>query len=264
MATLLVPSQHATIADAMAAAQPGDIIVLDTGYADESASVTVDNITVQGDASNTGIVLTLATGIAQVTLAGSAPIDVAGNDGANTIVGNAGINTLNGSDGDDVIDSGAGVDDVDGGGGSDRLIVDYSAASTHFGGAIVGGSLADGYQGGWRDAADSSVDFSGIETFAITTGSGNDIVGTGDGDDMIVTGAGNDDIAAGGGDDTIDAGTGSDLVDGGAGTDRLIVDYSGASLSVTFQVTGGSAAAGLAAVSPIPSMICSSSASKIS
>ena len=45
MATLLVPTEYVTIDEAMAAAQPGDLIVLEPGYSGETVSVTVDNIT---------------------------------------------------------------------------------------------------------------------------------------------------------------------------------------------------------------------------
>jgi hypothetical protein len=241
--TLTVPStQYPTIEAAIGAAHAGDVIVLETGSVDETALVTVDNITIEGGAANTGIVLNLAAGIEQLTLAGDAPINVTGNDSANIINGNGGGSTLNGGDGDDAINSGAGFDLVDGGAGTDRLIVDYSASTTNFGGGIDGGSLADGYHGDWGDSADNGVAFSGIENFSIMTGTANDIVHTGDGDDMIGTGAGSDDIDAAGGDDTIDPGTGTDHVVGGPGTDHLIVDYSGFSRSVT--VTAGSSADG--------------------
>jgi hypothetical protein len=131
MATLTVPSVYPTIADAIQAAQPGDTIFLAAGYADETASITVENIILQGNVTNTGISVSLDPGIQHFTLAGSAAINVTGNDDANIITGNAGDNTIN---------SGSGIDNVDGGLGTDRLLVDYSSSSTNVTGGTSGSS----------------------------------------------------------------------------------------------------------------------------
>ena len=53
---------------------PGDTLTLLPGYNTETASVGIENLTFSGDASNTGIALTLSTGIMAITLIGSAPI----------------------------------------------------------------------------------------------------------------------------------------------------------------------------------------------
>ncbi len=50
MARLLVPSDFPTIAAAVAAAQPGDVIALESGYSGESAGVGVDDLTFDADA----------------------------------------------------------------------------------------------------------------------------------------------------------------------------------------------------------------------
>ena len=69
-------SSFPTIAAAMLAASASDTILLETGYSNETATVTHNGMTVSGDATSTGIVLQLATGIATFTLAGTAPINV--------------------------------------------------------------------------------------------------------------------------------------------------------------------------------------------
>ena len=58
------------------AAAAGDTILLETGYSNETATVTHHGMTVSGDATSTGIVLQLGAGIATFFLAGTAPINV--------------------------------------------------------------------------------------------------------------------------------------------------------------------------------------------
>ena len=91
---------------------PGDTLTLLPGYNTETASVGIENLTFSGDASNTGIALTLSTGIMAITLIGSAPIAVTGNGSANSITGNDGSNVLFGSLGNDSINGGAGADTI--------------------------------------------------------------------------------------------------------------------------------------------------------
>ena len=49
------------------------------------------------------------------------PIDLTGNELANTIYGNAGANTLNGEGGSDTLSGGNGADTIDGGSGDDAM-----------------------------------------------------------------------------------------------------------------------------------------------
>lgn len=53
-------STYPTIAAAMAVAAPGDMIVLSGGYGNETAIVTQQDLTIEGDASSAGINLQLA------------------------------------------------------------------------------------------------------------------------------------------------------------------------------------------------------------
>ncbi len=364
MTTLTVgpTSSFPTIAAAMLAAGPADTILLETGYGNESTTVTHNGMIVTGGSASTGIVLQLGTGIATFFLGGTAPINVladanggngitanagdnvvtvtgginavdgglgvdrlvvdyrlatgaiTGNstsnfseaggggrsvtitdgtfehftvltgsgadtltvgdgnnvinagDGANTITagngqnnitggvnadtitaGNGGntidagngTNTITSGLGDDTIFSGTGADtiiagggvdaitirggsdEVDGGAGNDRLIVDYSGATTDVSGGVTGGNLGSGYTGHLADASASQVDVVEIENFTITTGSGNDVITTGDGNDVITAGAGNDTLDGGGGNDTLTGGDGSDVLTGGLGADTL-------------------------------------------
>jgi Ca2+-binding RTX toxin-like protein len=276
-------STFPSIAAAMAAAGPGDTIQLEAGYSNETATVTHSGMIITGEASSTGILLQLGSGIATTTLAGQAPIDLVDAADGNGIVGN---------DGDNLIIVTAGADAVSGGPGNDRLFVDYRLAT----GAVTGDSTSNVAEagGGGRLVTING----GFEDFTIWTGSGADTITTGDGDDdirtgegagtvtageganhivggsgadtitagsggnfvdggdganTITTGGGADEILTGTGADTIVAGAGADRVtvtggadtaDAGAGADLLIVDYSAAVTDVSGGVTGGNLGAG--------------------
>jgi Ca2+-binding RTX toxin-like protein len=201
MATLTVGpnSSFPTIAAAMAAANPGDAIVLESGYSNETATVTVNNLFVNGAPSSTNIALQLAPGVSALTLQGAAPIAVTDNAGNNTITANSG---------DNVITVSGGIDSVDGGAGADRLIVDYSADTLGVAGTSLVTGTVDGYQGAYSDLISHVVTFNNVDSFDVRTGSGNDIITTGGRDDVItVTG-------------------GVDAVEGAGGIDRLVVNYS--------------------------------------
>jgi hypothetical protein len=176
MTTRTVPTQFATIASADAASSNGDTIALVSGYSNETATLT-HNLTVNGDTTDTGIVLIMGTGVTSVTLTGTAPITV--ND-------NAGNDTITGNPGNDIIKVTGGQDTVNGGAGNDRLIVNYS---TDVNGVDMGIALAtgtsDGYQGQYNDNAGNLVTFDNIENFNITTGSGGDSIVTGSGNDVV-------------------------------------------------------------------------------
>jgi VCBS repeat-containing protein len=104
----------ATITQALASGRvaPGDTLAFLSGYTTENASVGIENLTFSGDASNTGIALTLDSGILDVTLTGTAPIAVTGNGWNNSITGNDGSNMLAGAAGNDTINGGGGADTI--------------------------------------------------------------------------------------------------------------------------------------------------------
>jgi hypothetical protein len=83
-----------TISAAMLAAGVTDTIQLQSGYSNETATVTHVGMTVTGEANSTGIVLNLGTGVTALTLAGLAPINVHDSLQGNTITGNGGDNII--------------------------------------------------------------------------------------------------------------------------------------------------------------------------
>ena len=193
---------YATIADALAVANTGDQIVLETGYSNENALITVNNLFIEGDHSSKHIDLTLGFGVDTLTLQGNAPINVVDNAGNDTITGNAGAN---------LIEVSGGVDVAHGGSGTDRLFVDYSSATGSITGTAV--SITDG--------GSHAVTFDGFENFTIYTGSGADTLTVGDGENIIHSGAGNDTITSGNGHNQIVAGSGDDTVTAGDGGNRI-------------------------------------------
>jgi Ca2+-binding RTX toxin-like protein len=140
----------------------------------------------------------------------------------------------------DDITSGAGNDSVELshghdvarlGTGSDTLSIDYSGATT---GIVTTGfaesSDGTGYDGKYG-TGDRSITFTGVETFAIATGSGNDVVRTG---------AGRDTIRTNGGDDFVDVGSGPlDSAFGGDGIDGISADLSSLTVQVSWNLVNG-------------------------
>jgi Ca2+-binding RTX toxin-like protein len=273
-------ADFASIADAMIAAGPGDLIDLQAGYSDETAFVTRSGLTLDAERSSTGIVLTLQAGVTAFSLTGDGSVDVFDFTDGNAIVGNAGGNVITVRDGADSVDGGLGVD---------RLVVDYRLAT----GAITGTLSSVAEAGGSR-----LVTIAGgtIEHLTILTGSGADTITTGDGDDVIhtgegagtvtagqgfnrvtggsgadtitvldggnvvqagdgdntvtsgagvdqiVTGRGADTVSAGAGDDLITLNGGSDTIHGEAGVDRLVVNYGASLTKVTMLAPTGTLA----------------------
>lgn len=193
---------YATIAAAMAVANTGDQILLEAGYSNEDALVTVNNLFVNGTDSSTHINLTLGAGIDTVTLLGSAPINVFDNGGNDTITGNTGANRIEVS---------GGIDVAHGGGGVDRLFVDYSNATL----SVIGTAV------NVTDGGSHAVTFDGFENITIYSGSGDDTITVGDGRNVVRTAGGNDTITSGDGHNLINAGQGNDTVTAGDGGNRI-------------------------------------------
>src|SRR5829696_7233305 len=256
MTDRLVPSQFATIQAAIEAAVAADRIVLEAGVDDENAEVT-KNLAFLGQATNTGIVLTLADGIA-VTLDGTAPF---------RIVDSVAAESASGNEGDNVFTLGPGADTVAGAGGTDTLdlsaatapvIVDLgasTAASDGFGSAdtisgienVIGGSAADrltgstvaNYLGGGAGAdtalggdghdqmdggAGNDALFGEADSDVLLGGGGNDYLVGGGGNDKAFGEAGNDTVIGAEADDYLNGGVDDDLIIGNAGADTLLGD----------------------------------------
>lgn len=201
-------STFPSIAAAMVAANPGDKIVLQAGYSNETATVMHNGMTISGDATSTGIVLHLASsGIATIALEGNAPINVLDAPDGNGITGNAG---------DNVITVKAGADAVNGGLGIDRLVVDYRLAT----GAITGDSTSNFSEagGGARTVTITSATF---ENFTVLTGSGADTLTVGDGNNVINAANGANTLTAGNGLNSITGGSNADTITAGDGNNTI-------------------------------------------
>ena len=123
----------------------------------------------------------------------------------------AGDGVVSGTDGDDIIFGGLGADTITGGLGDDQL---YGEAGDD---NLSGGEGDDYIAGGEGDDV-------------LAGGEGNDILDGGTGIDVVSGGAGHDYVIG-----TVDGS--SDIYDGGTGLD--VLDYSGAAVDLTFDLTAG-------------------------
>ena len=146
MATLNVPGTYPTIAAAVSAAAPGDIILIAAGFGDTGAvDVTVNNLTFSAPAGVTNISLVAGAGVQRIILDEDSPIRITGNSASNRFIGNDGANeisdggggndTISGRGGDDVITSTGGTDTLSGGDGNDSILIDGDGDGTVSGGA---------------------------------------------------------------------------------------------------------------------------------
>ena len=134
---------------------------------------------------------------------------------------------------------------IDGGEGDDRLVADYSNRtedlqfnfnniSSYFDGynnnSLSGSIDINSMYGNYT----SKIDFSNIENFTITGGSGNDNI------ELGYDSLSDDRIEAGAGDDYISAGLGNDTIDGGTGFDILNLDYTSSPNAVISLIDGNS------------------------
>ena len=187
-----------------------------------SGSSSADAITVGAGGINLNA--TEATGDADVTIVGSAPIEISGLAGADalSIAGGSGTgapavaNLLGGDDDDQLFDA-LGGSTLDGGAGSDTA--DYTAAA---------GALTANLGTGVASLESGTDQLALIENL---TGSKKADTLAGDGAANILRGGDGDDLLSGGGDD--------DTLDGGAGID--LVDFTGASGAVRVNLPGRTA-----------------------
>ena len=211
---------YPTIETAIAAAFPGDTIILGLDYGPETVTVTQSNITISGTSSSLGIELVIGDGVSGLVISGEAPINVTDSGGDDTVSGNDGDNIITVTGGNDVINSGS---------GDDRLVVDYSATTA----AITGTTTTIS-----SDQGTVTVIGSSIEHYTVSTGPGIDTLTFMDGDNVIdagttggntiTVGSGNNTIISGSGIDGIIAGNGDNYIDGGEGANTITAGPTGA------------------------------------
>ncbi|HWT99953.1 MAG TPA: hypothetical protein VN229_20120 [Terriglobales bacterium] len=206
----------------------------DDTYVIDNANDTVTEAAGEGtDTIKSSVSLDLTAGgfagqeIENVTLLGTAAINVTGNALDNTIIGNAAANTLNGGDGDDTLDGGKGNDTLVGGKGDDTYIVDSTSD------AVIESS------GEGTDTVLSSATFmlgANVENLTLTgsvaiNGTGNALANTliGNAANNVLNGqAGADAMSGGKGNDTYYIDDVGDTVTelSGEGTDTIISSVS--------------------------------------
>jgi serralysin len=218
-----------------------------------------------------GVNWTLSAAFENLTMLGTANLQVEGHSGANVLIGNSGNNFFNPRSGDDTIQGGAGNDIIgmshqglpgygdkviDGGAGFDRI--NYVTAWLPKSALNV--DLAAGRITGGGDGGISSVRVTSIEH--VITGEFNDRL-TGDAVANTLEGSGgNDTLSGGGGNDTLVGGAGSDqfvflqtpatggvdrITDLVSGTDELVFEngaFTGLGAAGAFGAGDGRFAAG--------------------
>ncbi|HTU12203.1 MAG TPA: calcium-binding protein [Allosphingosinicella sp.] len=221
----------------------------DDRYMVDSSLDTVVETAGQGnDRVFAGASYVLGAGVSVETLsttdnAGTAAIDLTGNELANTMLGNAGANALTGGGGNDVLDGKEGNDILSGGANDDIL---YGRAGNDL---LAGGSGKNYLEGGAGDdryvvdnAADTVVELAGegadrifaSVSYTLAAGVSVETLSTGDnagtaaidliGNELANTlfgNAGANALSGGGGADLLDGKDGADRLDGGAGSDTL-------------------------------------------
>ncbi|HZF95687.1 MAG TPA: calcium-binding protein [Allosphingosinicella sp.] len=213
-----------------------DIVDLGTGTYSADGGDGVDGVSANLSAFGSGIIIDLtatSTSSAAGTLSNFEYIGTLTTTAFDDVVVTRDIardETINAGAGADRITVRNGYDIVNAGAGIDMLVIDYSsetAAVTTLG-LTINGTADGGFNGNYYNGSNGRrVDFTSVDKFVITTGSGNDIITTGGGDDEIRTGAGNDTINAGAGDDLLDGGGGADSMTGGLGNDIYVIDDAG-------------------------------------
>ncbi|MBU0801144.1 MAG: hemolysin, partial [Alphaproteobacteria bacterium] len=177
----------------------------------EPRTVTIDRISINGQAIDTTYISMLSLTQGQSSAIASAPIDfVFGRTeptpvdiGTPDITGTAGNDELAGTDGRDIISAAAGDDRVLAGAGEN---------------VVSGGAGNDTLHGG----ADNDLLSGDADSDYIMGGAGDDLLYGGAGEDVLIGGAGNDVLNGGADNDTLYGDAGNDVLYGEAGNDELL------------------------------------------
>jgi Ca2+-binding RTX toxin-like protein len=174
------------------------------GNGDDVLSGGIGNDEIEGDGSN------YANG--NDVLNGGAGNDNLTDD--NEFFDSFGNDTLNGGTGDDALFSSGGIDRIDGGKGVDYLWLDRSDATANL--TFHLHTITD-----VTTLAGDGTTVTGVESFTLKTGSGNDTISLLGGNDLVDAGDGNNTVSGGGGDDHLMSGAGTSHLTGGSGNDWL-------------------------------------------
>ena len=263
MAILRVPTDFATVAAALAAANPGDTVDIAPGYGlNENVTVNDSGLTINGPAGLPAkITFSLTSGLSGLTITGGAAFTVIGSDGddvvdsssggSTTFAGGRGADTFTGS-------GGTGPDTADYSGDAARgathgiranqranqvvdgidpdTVIDSFGFSDHIPGVrnIIGSSFGDVIYGGGNENTLSGGDGDDY----IFGDDGNDSLSGDAGDDTLSGGAGSDSLYGGLGSDTLNGGGGNDTLDGGDGKDLVSYSTATAGVSVSLVLQG--------------------------
>ena len=189
-------------ADTMVGGNGNDIYIVDNAgdTADETGTDGTDEV-------RSSVSFTIAAGIENLVLTGSASINGTGNGGGNTLTGNSG---------DNVLDGGLGEDTMTGGDGSDTYVVN------------VAGDVVDETGETGSDTVISSIDYTLASQLENLTLTGGAINGTGNSSNNTITGNAENNVLSGlVGRDNLDGGGGADHMIGGNGSDTYVVDDAG-------------------------------------
>ncbi|HTU12205.1 MAG TPA: calcium-binding protein [Allosphingosinicella sp.] len=193
--------------------------------------------------------------------AGTAAIDLTGNEFGNTIFGNAGANILNGGAGNDLLDGKDGNDTLYGGADDDTL---HGGAGSD---TLSGGTGTNHLEGGLGDdryivesGADLVLEFAGegadrvfaSTSYTLAAGVSVEILSTADNAgtaginltgnalaNLVIGNAGANVLSGGAGNDVLDAKEGADTLDGGLGNDILYGGVGNDIFQFTAAIGGG-------------------------
>jgi Ca2+-binding RTX toxin-like protein len=202
-----------------------DLTAASSSYVIGTRTGTVTEIEALGDRGGTGLAFQSGSGADRIVTIADFIHDF--------IQTNGGADTVKSAGGRDVVEMAA---------GHDTLILDWSAMTVGVETYVFTGDLAGGYGGAiytWRENSygeshHNRIDYSGVEAFDITLGSGDNRLITGDGDDNVLGAAGNDVLLTGAGVDTIEGGRASA---DNRGLDRWQADKSAATEGMTIDLT---------------------------
>lgn len=170
----------------------------DLYFVDDAGDTILENSAEGADSVQSSVSHTLSANVENLSLIGSASINVTGNASNNLLTGNAGDNILNGATGNDTLVGGT---------GNDIFIID-----------VAGDVLIENADEG-TDTVNASASYTLLVNFENLVLTGNDnITGTGNSVDNIITGNS--------GANTLDGADGADSLAGGAGNDTYLIDTS--------------------------------------